>query len=254
MAYCKKCGKFVTDGSNFCTNCGSPIECETPSQKRQEFAGKVIKCPSCGAELPSFTAICPGCGHEINSATISSAIKDFINQLNQCDSSITRSRTKSEKDWKVCGYILLFIFSFYTVGITLVIYLLIKFLGLEGFFSFSPEEKRKENIINNFVVPNDRGNILEGLLFIKSQVEAISSNRIGFNTVRWINIWQNKASQLYERAEMLFQGDAIATKAYSDILEKKKETEKSLHIRVIIAIAIAITYITVIVLLVISRH
>lgn len=60
MAYCSNCGQFVADGVKFCSNCGSPMNNgEDRTTRQQEFAGKIIKCPSCGTEIPSFTAICP---------------------------------------------------------------------------------------------------------------------------------------------------------------------------------------------------
>ena len=245
MSYCKKCGNFVTDGSNFCNNCGSPMESETHWQKRQEFSGKIIKCPSCGTELPSFTAICPVCGHEINSATVISAIKDFSDQLNSCDSSITmavRASKKEDDDWDLAKLFFSIIISPFTAFVPLVICLLIKFLKIGRLFSFSPEEKRKETTINNFVFPNDRENVLEGLLFIKSQVESLSSKMVDFNTIRWINIWKNKAQQLYERAELLFHGDTIAANAYRDILDGEKKAKESLRKRVVIAIFIVVIF------------
>jgi len=104
MAYCSNCGQFVADGVKFCSNCGSPMNNgEDRTKRQQEFAGKIIKCPACGTEIPSFTAICPGCGHEINSARVSSAFKDFTNQINQCDTAIANSPAEPKKGWKSWG-------------------------------------------------------------------------------------------------------------------------------------------------------
>lgn len=227
MAYCSNCGQFVADGVKFCSNCGSSMQQQEDRTKRQqEFAGKIIKCPSCGTEIPSFTAICPGCGHEINSARVSSAIKEFTNQISQCDRAIANSPAEPKKGWKTwgvglkIGWVFLNLFTFF---IPLVIYLILPLLGISGTSALTPEEKNKAQTINNYVFPNDRENILEGLLYIKAQMAALVSGKIDRNTYRWIKIWKNKASQLHERAELLFKDDKIASDAYSDILASEKK-------------------------------
>ena len=127
MAYCSNCGQFVADGVKFCSNCGSPMNNgEDRTTRQQEFAGKIIKCPSCGTEIPSFTAICPGCGHEINSARVSSAFKDFTNQISRCDTAIANSPAEPKTGWKSWGKGKKFgwvILNIYTLCIPLVIYL-----------------------------------------------------------------------------------------------------------------------------------
>lgn len=248
MAYCSNCGQFVADGVKFCSNCGSPMNNgEDRTKRQQEFAGKIIKCPACGTEIPSFTAICPGCGHEINSARVSTAIKDFTNQISQCDRAIANSPAEPKKGWKSwsggkkVGWVFLNLFTF---CIPLVIYLILPLLGIGSMSSLTPEEKNKAQLINNFAFPNDRENILEGLLYIKSQTESLASGKIDRNTWRWIKIWKNKASQLFERAEMMFKGDKIANDAYTDILASEKKVKKSLLIRVVIAVVVVALFTT----------
>lgn len=238
MAYCSNCGQFVEDGVKFCSNCGSPVMTEDRSKRQQEFAGRIIKCPACGTEIPSFTAICPGCGHEINSAMVSSAFKDFTNQISQCDTTIANSPAEPKKGWaswskgKRFGWVIL---NIYTLCIPLLIYLLLPLLGIGGMSSLTPAEQKKASVINNFAFPNDRESILEALLYIKGQMSSLASGKIDRNTARWMKIWKNKATQLYERAEMMFKGDKIATDAYSVILASEKKVNRSLLIRVIIA-------------------
>ena len=99
MRYCINCGQELTEGAKFCSNCGTSLEkvettamqdeknvmpppikeakkVEDPlkterkqstySERKQEFAGKIIKCPSCGAELQSFTAFDNRMGRQVN--------------------------------------------------------------------------------------------------------------------------------------------------------------------------------------------
>jgi hypothetical protein len=46
-----------------------------------EKAGNIIKCPNCGASLPSMAAICPQCGHELRNVEASKVIKEFTEKL-----------------------------------------------------------------------------------------------------------------------------------------------------------------------------
>lgn len=243
MAYCKNCGHFLTDGAKFCSNCGSPANnTEERATRQQEFAGKIIKCPSCGTSIPSFTAICPSCDHEINSARVSSAFKDFTNQIIQCDAAIANSLVEPQKGWKSWGKAKKFgwvILNIYTLCIPLILYLLFPLIGIGGTASMTAEEKKKANLINNFAFPNDRESILEGLLYIKGQIASLASGKVDRNTAQWIKIWKNKANQLFERAEMMFKGDKIANDAYADILASEKKVNKALIIRVIIAVVLA---------------
>lgn len=242
MAYCSKCGQFVAEGAKFCSSCGSALDnIDSKSVRQQEFAGKIIKCPSCGTEIPSFTAFCPGCGHEIQSDRVSNAFKNFTDQIGQCDAEIAnapdvpKTGWKSWGNWKKFGWVIL---NIYTFCIPLVIYLLLPFLGIGGNSSLTAGEKKKASLINNFVFPNDRESILEGLLYIKGQMSVLESGKIDRNTAHWIKIWKSKASQLFEKAEMMFKGDPIATDAYDDILASEKKVKKILLIRVLITVVI----------------
>lgn len=248
MPYCNNCGAKIVDGAKFCHKCGSTIlveHKETDNQRRQEFAGNVIKCPACGSEIPSFTAICPSCGHEINSARVSSTMKDFTSQISQYDIAIAKSPDGPKKGWKSWGKLKKFgwvILNIYTLCIPLVIYLLLPCLGISGKSVLTAEEKAKVQFIKNYPVPNDRESILEMLLFIKAQISSLTSGKIDRNVSRWIHIWKNKADQLYERAEILFKNDKIANDAYESILVSEKKVKKSLFIRLIIVVALIVLF------------
>lgn len=245
MAFCSNCGAQLSEGSKFCTHCGASVNEIDRSTRKVEYAGKVIKCPACGTEIPSFTAFCPGCGHEINRQGISSTISDFANQINQCDYMIANSPEsprrgwKSWGGWKKFGWVIL---NIYTFCIPLVIYLLLPLLGIGGTSSFTSAEQRKAQLINSFVFPNDRESILEGLLFIKAQIAALATGKFDRNTTRWASIWKNKATQLFERAEIMFKGDHISNDAYNNILSSEKKIKQSLLIRVIIAVVAVIAF------------
>lgn len=49
---CPSCGADLPSGSKFCTNCGNKI-------------GGGISCPKCKADIPAGSKFCPGCGYKI---------------------------------------------------------------------------------------------------------------------------------------------------------------------------------------------
>lgn len=54
---------------------------EDRSKRKQEYEGKVVKCPACGENIPSFTAVCPACGHEFRGTHSSDAVSELASKL-----------------------------------------------------------------------------------------------------------------------------------------------------------------------------
>ena len=102
MAFCSNCGKELAVGAKFCFECGTPVAKADETVRRTVFSGEIHKCPSCGEVLQSLTAICPSCGHEINSAKLSPALKEFIDEINECDKLIANAPKKEipKRGWK----------------------------------------------------------------------------------------------------------------------------------------------------------
>ena len=255
MAFCANCGNQLNGNELFCSACGTPqkiskVNNHQYSEHRQNvYVGNVRKCPSCGAELSSFTAICPQCGHELNSVKVPESIKDFSNQLSLIDIEIANSPiVKSWKNWSggaKFGWVVLNLFTF---CIPLLIYLLLSVGGFGRFGKLSPIEKKKEAFINNYSFPNDRESVLEALLFIKSQVAILSSAPKNRKTKKWILIWENKAKQLLNKSKLLFQEDTIATDTYNEIEKVKEKVNKSILIKSIIILSIIIVLIAIIII------
>lgn len=84
--FCSNCGTKLNEGAKFCHGCGvavgavstvneqvtptippiTPVASQSkPTERQQEFAGKIIKCPHCGGVISETTAICPDCGMQI---------------------------------------------------------------------------------------------------------------------------------------------------------------------------------------------
>ena len=49
--------------------------------RRQVFAGEILKCPNCGAQITSDTAKCPSCGFIIEKKSVSSAMEEFARKF-----------------------------------------------------------------------------------------------------------------------------------------------------------------------------
>ena len=220
-AFCVNCGSRINGRTKFCAECGY----STGSSAIRVNFEKVDKCPNCGDNIPSFTAKCPSCGAEISSDDIPPAIKEFSGNINKLDNAIAAGSQKLQKGWnswtptvKILWVILNVIF----VCIPLIFYFLYQFYCFIRPAPFTLEEEKKAHYINNFTFPNDRENILEGLLYIKSAMAALGAKKIDRNTSRWVKIWKNKATDLFEKAEIMFKGDKIARDAYAAILKSEK--------------------------------
>ena len=132
MAFCTNCGKSLKDGALFCSACGTPKNSSNVNhyqyseQRQSVYVGSVRKCPSCGAELSSFTAFCPQCGHELNSVVVPESIKDFSTQLNMLDTEIANIyQINSWKEWESGKKFWWIVINIFTLGIPLFLAFLV---------------------------------------------------------------------------------------------------------------------------------
>ena len=253
MAFCMNCGQPLPDGAKFCTNCGISTGQKLKdncSERKQEFVGKVKKCPACGEEIPALTAICPACGHEINSTKVTSSLSSFIQALDECDARIAQEAKGSttQKGFRVwdkkikIGWIVL---NIMTSFIPLAIYLALPYI--KPFFGYrtpnlNPEEKKKANIIENYAFPNEREAILEAILFIKNKIAFLASSKYNLKTAYWMSLWNAKANQLQEKAKLMLNNDSIAEVAYTEIIQYKHKVQKKVRIRAAVAAGIVVLF------------
>lgn len=252
MAFCSYCGKELAAGAKFCFECGAPVGKADETVRRTVYSGEIHKCPLCGEVLQSMTAICPSCGHEINSAKLSSALKEFIDEINECDKIIANTPKKELpkkgwKTWKKSTRILWVILNVFTSCIPLVIYLTLPLfrplLRSNATPELSSTEQKKVALIENFTFPNDRESVLEALLFTKSKMAFLASEKANEKNTFWLRLWNTKATQLHQKANILLKNDTIAETSYSEIIASKKMIDKKVRIRAGIGAVIIIVFV-----------
>ena len=251
MAFCSNCGKELAAGAKFCFECGTPVEKTDETVRRTVYSGEIHKCPVCGEVLQSMTAICPACGHEINSAKLASALKEFIDEINECDKIIANTPKeelpkKGWKSWKKSTRILWVILNIFTSCVPLVIYLTLPLFRPLLRSNATPElssiEQRKVALIENFTFPNDRESVLEALLFTKSKMAFLASEKANEKNAFWLRLWNTKATQLHQKATILLSNDTIAETAYNEIVASKNTVDKKIRIRAGIGAAIVLVF------------
>ena len=256
MAFCTNCGQDLAEGAKFCASCGKALDSNSTYQRKTVYDGVIHKCPNCGEVLSSFLANCPACGFEFNSKKVNSSLKEFIEEINECDRKIANNPLPAKTGWsswskaKRIFWVILNVIFF---SLPLIIYLYVKvfsiILPLVRYGSppkLTADEKRKVSLIENFSFPNERESILEALLFVKAKVSFLASEKIDRKNAYWIRLWSAKASQLYQKAEMMFKGDKTADEAYREIVAQRERVAKTVKVK---AIAYTIALIAIIVFL-----
>lgn len=202
MAFCINCGEKLVDGARFCHACGTPVT-GSSSEQRQEFVGKILKCPNCGAVITETTVICPDCGIRITRREAVSSVQAFKEQL----MSIESKRTKT------------------------------KFLDLYT-QSANPTDAQKLALIRSFPIPNTVDDIQEFILLAIANIDTrLSKNTTAGKFSSMINsgnanltiqktisdAWVSKMQQAYQKALMSFPNDPTFSEIQRMYFDKLKE-------------------------------
>lgn len=192
MSYCQECGYELKQGAKFCSGCGYNVgETEDDTQRQQEWAGKIIKCPSCGEDIPSFTGICPACGHEFREVKANMTVKELAYKLEQ----IEKTRTVSKN-------------------------------ARRGVISKADEQKI--NLISTFPIPNTKEDLFEFLILAESNIDynLIEGWNVSNNDANYkiSNAWESKYEQAYQKAMISF-GQSLELKKIQAIHKKKSINE-----------------------------
>lgn len=248
MAYCKKCGRKVDDESRFCPDCGALIEREElnvsvesendaddSETRRQVYVGLIRKCPSCGSELTSSAAVCPHCGFELNTRKGAQALQEFSDELNAIEDKIAEEGTKTRGwstwgTWPRIGWVLLNIYTFCLPIIIPAIFRQIRVLTIKPSPKLTAMEERKAKTIENYIVPNEKGAIIESLRFIRTKVEALNKQSKSEKLMYWMNLWAVKAGQINSIASGSLAGDTDVGHQYNGILKITNGTNRSMRV------------------------
>ena len=216
--FCSNCGTKLNAGAKFCHGCGAPVGTTStpaaqetpptppqpnPSQRQQEFVGKIFKCPNCGSVISETTAICPDCGVRITGRAAVSSVQAFKDQL----MAIEGSRKKG-------------------LGGALSVYL-----------AADKADVQKLSLIRNFPIPNSIDDCVEFMMLAIANIDVSLSkntftNRINSNgqaetgaTIgRTIsNAWVAKMEQVYKKAEIVFPNDPAFAGIQKMYFDKMKE-------------------------------
>ncbi len=246
MAFCSNCGQQLDDKAKFCSACGAARPVQQPANentRKTVYEGEIRKCPNCGEVIDAFTAKCPACGFELNSKRVSSALQDFIKEINECEKIIANSPTSGKSGWASWNKSKRFwwvVLNLFFLCIPLVIYLALPLVTMKSTPKLTTEEKRMASLIENFPFPNDRESILSALVFAKEKIDFISKETINRKTAYWMRLWCAKAEQLKQKADLLFLNDPIVRDSFNEITADENRVNKVIKIKAIVGLVLLV--------------
>lgn len=219
--FCSNCGAKVRINAKFCYACGAPTgnvvepdnkvalqqtqELTNSATRQVEFAGKVLKCPNCGAIISQTTAVCPECGYYITGVGAVRSVQIFKDQLMQIEATRKRS-----------------------------------LLGMLNIYAPpSTADKQILALIRNYPIPNTVEDILEFMMITTANINVeeskrtwVAKSRTGLLAVEMPGIisdaWVAKMQQTYQKAKILFPNE----EAFKVIKEMYAAKMKELRMKV----------------------
>lgn len=202
--FCRECGYELPDNAKFCSKCGARLAPEETGDRKEEYEGKLYKCPNCGQVLRSFLSHCPSCGMEFRGKTALHSVRELANKLHEIDCR----EYKESEDKSILKSL---------VGLDL------------GFINGDKKrEKRieefeidkendKQQLILNFPIPNDKEDLLEFSIMASTNIDSGSC----------VSAWETKMKQVYDKAEIIMKDDPdfISIKRIYDSIYERKRSE-----------------------------
>ncbi len=224
--FCTECGAKLNQGEKFCHNCGislafnvqssaqpPTVPTQTPneavahkssSERKQEYVGKIEKCPNCGCTISETMAICPDCGLQITGRAANLSVQDFKNQLMALENS---------RKGGLGG-------------------------AIGAYLAPDKADVKKLTLIRSYPIPNSVGDIFEFMMLTIANIDvSLSKNTVsnrwnnatqqtetGATIKRTIsNAWVSKMEQVYHKAEILFPNDPSFKSIQKMYFDKMKE-------------------------------
>ncbi len=161
------------------------------SQSNSVKYGDIKKCPSCNAQINSFSSVCGDCGYEFRNIGANSSVKELSQKL---DNVVSECGTKSYKHMVGRGY------------------------SDEETARTDDIAAKQKHVIKNFPVPNTREDILELLYFIQPKIE------IGFRADKNVFDWRSKYREIINRAKSSYKSDK---KVFEEIAQMENNLKNS---------------------------
>ena len=159
-----------------------------PSQKECD----IKKCPSCGAQVQSFSTKCNDCSHEFRNIDSSNSIKQLISKLELAE----KSAKNSSQSGGILGGLLAIVDS--DTAIERKVF------------------EAKANIISTYPIPNSKEDILEFLTLSVAQINSIqigtlirlagTSGTFGYK-IKYKNSWVSVANSVIMKARFSMKED-----------------------------------------------
>lgn len=204
MAFCSNCGTKLEDNAKFCSGCGVAITATNSQQNQQRkisYDGEILKCPSCGEVLNSFSTVCPSCGYELRGAKTSNSVQELVRKLEELEAK--RSEQK--------------------MGTVLI--------DLIKRNELNPIDKQIINIIQNFPIPNTKEDILEFIILASSHTKtnkivhhSYTKDEKAQNAI--CTAWSTKLEQACLKASLSFKEDYEFLEKLEELSGKRLITKK----------------------------
>jgi hypothetical protein len=194
MVKCENCGAATREGQKFCSSCGAPLAAKAVGETPVMMAYAE---PADRNVIQGFTPLqekfevgtnSNGSVKELEKLLIAANGGDYVTYLNK----------GSWSNWNVfakAGWGLLWVLFF---PIMTIYYLSTSYKMGKG--RLRADELRRANIVENYVFANDQNTTLEALYFIKGQIDQLENISKNSYMAFWVNLWRNKAMQLYQRS------------------------------------------------------
>lgn len=205
MAFCINCGQELPEDAKFCQKCGCSAADGNSgyTQRKQEFAGKLYKCPNCGEVLKAFELNCPACGYELRGVKASGAVKEFALKLEAIESKREYGKHRG------------------------------LFAVAEAQQRISKTDEQKISLIKSFPVPNSKEDMLEFMILATSSMNMRAYDSANTNiskSEKEVNAaWFSKVQQVYEKAKRTYTTDSTFAEIktlYDSCNEKIKKSKK----------------------------
>lgn len=198
MAFCANCGQELPIEANYCNKCGAPVVQETTNRntRKDEYEGKVYKCPRCGEPIKSFQTTCSFCGHELRESHVSSVVTKFVEKLEKIQDEpdpIEKENKKQDSD------------------------------------ELSKKDKKLIAFIKRFPIPNTKEDLFEFLILTSSNANLFVQGDTSESEDAISDAWEAKYYQAYQKAKISF-GDSPEfieiDREYQSRLEKREKKKR----------------------------